>query len=106
MSTNSNCLLLQVRTDQWFYVLEHRHAPQNAWDWREHASAYGPFSSEEEAIQHLRDNHANPGGSSTSALPDGVTELDLSGDEVLQKLIQDARARPRRPIGGAFWRRY
>lgn len=33
MSTNSNCLIVQVKLDQWFYVLEHRNAPKNMDDW-------------------------------------------------------------------------
>lgn len=90
MSTNSECLIVQVKADQWFYVLEDRSAPKNAWDWREFASAYGPFPTEDAANEHLRKNHANPGGSCTEFLPEGIAELDLSDDEVLRKLIEAA----------------
>lgn len=96
MSTNSECLILQVQPNQWFYVLEHRDAPNNAWDWREHASAYGPFPSEETAEKHLFDNHANPGGSQTQYLAPGVDKLDLSDDKVLQDLIEAAPRNTRR----------
>lgn len=90
MSSNSECLFVQVRSDQWFYVLEDYSAPKNSSDWREHATAYGPFPTEDDADEHLRENHSNPGGSSTDVLPDGVTERDLSKDDVLRRLIEDA----------------
>lgn len=96
MSTNSECLFIQVGIDQWFYVLEDYDAPRNAWDWREYATAYGPFKSEDEANEHLRDNHANPGGSSTQELPEGVTVLDLSNDATLRRLIDEAPKHTRR----------
>lgn len=90
MSTNSNCQFIQTEPEKWFYVLEHSHAPKNSWDWREHASCYGPFESEEKADEHLRDNHANPGGCEVCELPPGIEKLDLSKDEVLQRLINEA----------------
>ena len=90
MSTNSECLIVQVRTDQWYYVLEHRNAPKDAWDWREYADAYGPFATEEQANEHLFRNHANPGGTITEMLPAGRTELDLSEDNTLRELIAAA----------------
>lgn len=96
MSTNSNCLILQVKPDQWFYVLEDRNAPKNAWDWREYATGYGPFPTEEAAEQHLRDFHPNPGGSCTEYLAPGVTELDLTEDTVLRSLIEAAPQHTRR----------
>ena len=85
MSTNSNCLFIEYSPGQWYYILENYNAPKNAWDWREYATAYGPFPSEEEADEHLSRHHANPGGSNTA-------EYDpaFSGDPVLQQLIRDA----------------
>lgn len=91
MSTNSECLFIQVKSDQWYYVLEDYNAPKNAWDWREYATAYGPFRTEDAANGHLCDNHANPGGSTTQELPEGVAVLDLSKDEVLRRLIDEAQ---------------
>ena len=93
MSTNSECLIIQVRPDQWYYILEDYNAPKNAWDWREYATSYGPFVSEEAADEHLADNHANPGGSTTMRLEEGVTELNLEKDSVLKKLIESAPKR-------------
>lgn len=90
MSTNSECLFIQVKTDQWFYVLEDYNAPNNAWDWREYATAYGPFKTEDEANEHLCDNHANPGGSMTQELPEGVSVFDLSDDATMRRLIDEA----------------
>ena len=105
MSTNSECSIIEVSTNKWFYILEDYNAPKNAWDWREHASAYGPFPSEEAAIKHLDDNHANPGGFGTSPLPQGVTTRDLDKDATLKALIEGASA-PRarsRAYGGMRW---
>lgn len=90
MSTGNECLFIQVAASKWYYVLEHYNAPKNSWDWREHASAYGPFATEDAAHTHLHDNHANPGGSSTCELPDGKTSLDLDDDPTLKRLIDQA----------------
>jgi hypothetical protein len=92
MSTGSNCLFVQVETANWYYLLEHYSAPKHSWDWREHSDAYGPFSSEELAHEHLRQNHANPGGAEISALPNGQTRLDLEKDQLLKRLIEKAEA--------------
>lgn len=95
MSTNSECLFIQVKPDQWFYVLEDYNAPKNAFDWRDYAQAYGPFQTEELADDHLRKNHSNPGGSTTQKLPEGVMEYDFKDDDVLARLIADAPANMR-----------
>lgn len=103
MSTNSECLFIETSPKVWWYVLEDYCAPKNSWDWREHAQAYGPFKSEDEAAAHLFDNHANPGGSSTHPFEQGYKP-----DETMQKLMDDAKARrsrANRPMpyhGGRF----
>lgn len=68
MSTGLNCSFYRI-DGRWFYLLEHETAPRGADDWREYATAYGPFASEELAEQHLDENHANPGGWSTHEDP-------------------------------------
>lgn len=77
MSTGLNCEFVEVEPGKWYYLLEDGSAPKMAWDWREFAHAYGPFSLYDEASEHLRRHHANPGGSLTipyvgGASPDGV----------------------------------
>ena len=86
MSTNSECEFIEVEPGEWYYVLEHIHAPKNAWDWREFASACGPFATLDLAREHLRTHHANPGGYSTQEYVDGFTP-----DEVLAELLKEAR---------------
>lgn len=85
MSTNNECMVVEYKPGQWYYVLEHYNAPKNSWDWREHASAYGSFSSEEAALRHLAKNHANPGSHYVETYHDG-----LGKDTVLAKLIAKA----------------
>jgi len=92
MSTGLNCSFIEIAKQQWYYLLEDSNAPVMSWDWREHATAYGPFASEDKAAKHLRDNHANPGGSCINPLPKGVERLDLDKDEVLKDLIKRAQA--------------
>ena len=96
MSTNSNCLFVQVKPTQWFYVLERYNAPNNAWDWMEYADAYGPFPTQESADEHLARNHANPGGAEIQPLPSGVVEFDFKNEPVLKKLIEEAPKNTRR----------
>jgi len=87
MSTNSECQFIERNPGKWFYVLEDYNAPKNAWDWKENATAYGPFSSEEKAYEHLRDNHANPGGHS---VVDNTEHSQFKEGEVLKKLLDTA----------------
>jgi hypothetical protein len=82
MSTNSECALVEVAPGAWWYLLEDYNAPKNAWDWREHAQCFGPFKTEDLALQHLRDNHANPGGYSMQPYKPGYTP-----DETMKNLM-------------------
>lgn len=93
MSTNSECLFFR-HEGKYYYLLEDYHAPQNAWDWRDHATCYGPFGTEDKAKEHLRDNHANPGGWTNSDGEDTTDEV----------LINHAKAAtlPRRSYGSLF----
>ena len=102
MSTGCNCLYLEIKKGEWYYVLEESDAPKNAWDWREYATACGPFATFDLAYEHLHAHHANPGGFSIGDLPVGVTERDLSKDEVLRNLITNATS-PRKETS---WRRW
>lgn len=87
MSTGLNCEFIDVEDKGWYYILEHGNAPKNAWDWHEYASAYGPFTSEEQAVTHLQNNHANPGGWSSGK----VSKELVKKDKVLQELLKNAR---------------
>jgi len=62
MSTGLECQIVEHAPQHWYYVLQNWNCPVGAWDWREYATAYGPFASQDEAITHLSRNHANPGG--------------------------------------------
>jgi hypothetical protein len=90
MSTNNECLVVEVERDKWYYVLEDYSAPKNAWDWRENATGYGPFPTQDAATDHLGKHHANPGGHFVDGLPEGQDKRDLSKDAVLRRLIEDA----------------
>ena len=102
MSTNSNCSILEVERGRWYYILEDYSAPKNAWDWREYATAYGPFASSDASIEHLHRYHANPGGYSIDALEAGVERLNFDKDPVLKKLIEEAPKRTRDLRGSGF----
>lgn len=90
MSSGLNCDFVQAETEKWYYVLEDYNAPKHSWDWHAHAQACGPFLTEDVANEHLRNNHSNPGGSSTYRLPEGVEKMDLSKDPLLANLIGNA----------------
>ena len=101
MSTNSNCDVIEVNRGTWYYLLEDSNAPKNAWDWREHARAYGPFKGIPETLAHLGENHPNPGGYSVRGLPVGAPDLDLAKSPVLRTLIENAIApTPKRGLSG------
>jgi hypothetical protein len=77
--------MMEVEPGSWYYLLEETNAPKNAWDWREIASAYGPFVTSDLALEHLHENHANPGG--FWRLP---YEAGKTLDEVLKTKIAEA----------------
>jgi len=83
MSTGLECAFIEVEPGRWYYLLEDWDAPKLAFDWREYATAYGPFDSEEKGIEHLDDNHPNPGGWSSRPYQPG-----FEPDEVLARLIE------------------
>lgn len=62
MSSGVGCEFHEVELGKWFYILG-TEDDEDAWDWRELATAYGPFDDQDEARGHLRDNHQNPGHS-------------------------------------------
>ena len=90
MSTGLECEFVQWRDDQWFYVLQNWDCPVGAWDWREFATAYGPFPTFEQADEHLRLNHANPGGHYTYGHGEGESEeRRLRTEQELERIRQD-----------------
>ncbi|MEW1734358.1 hypothetical protein AB0346_00195 [Nocardia beijingensis] len=66
-STGLACEFIEVEPGRWYYLLEEWDTPVGAFDWRQHATAYGPFASEAAADAHLTIHHANPGGMTVTA---------------------------------------
>ena len=79
MSTGFECLFFN-RAGKHYYLLQDWSCHAGAWDWREHATCYGPFGDHEKGYQHLCDNHANPGGY--------TTEEEPTDDEVLIQAVE------------------
>jgi hypothetical protein len=105
-STNSECNFIEVKPGEWWYLLDQWYdyddEGDNRWDWREDAIAEGPFKSEEEGRQHLRDNHTNPGGSSTIEYHEGYEP-----DELFKRKMAEANERNKQsrfaPYRGRFY---
>jgi len=70
VSTGYQCLFFKWAENEWYYLLQDWTCPVGAWDWREYSTAYGSFEDKEKAIDHLNNNHANPGGWITTVNPD------------------------------------
>jgi hypothetical protein len=88
VSTNSECLFFKVEEHDkivWYYLLQDWDCPHGAWDWREYATAYGPFPSEKEAETHLHNTHPNPGGSTRQR-----AVIDLDDEPVLRAAVSEA----------------
>jgi hypothetical protein len=97
MSTGLECEILKTG-GEWFYVLQSWDCPVGAWDWMEYATAYGPHATEDAALKHLSDNHANPGGHSTY-------DYDAAGrtpEGSLAALLADAK-NTRSRDSGVWW---
>jgi len=87
MSTGLECLFFEHKPGVWFYALEDWDSPKGGWDWRNHATAYGPFDSKDAAREHLNRHHANPGGSCTSPFEEGRRP-----DPVMDNFVAEAVA--------------
>lgn len=94
VSTGLNCWFIEPEPGRWYYLLEDWSSLKGGDDWREFATAYGPFTGFEQADTHLFDNHANPGGYSV------IDNAEYKTDEVLERLIAEARS----PSSGRGWR--
>lgn len=99
MSTGLECNFYGVTDTEWYYLLQHGSCPVQCWDWREYATAYGPFESYEVAREHLSDNHANPGGHST------YHPGEFKQDGLLEALFQEARDERRHELERQHQRR-
>ena len=96
MSTGLECEFLWLQANgkpdgEWFYILQDWSCPAGAWDWHEYATAFGPFATYNAAHDHLRKNHANPGGHSMSTEPEDPARLS----RVTAERIEEARNRNR-----------
>ncbi len=91
MSTGLECEFIEWEAGWWYYVLQDSDCPRGAWDWREYATATGPFLTYEAAREHLSENHANPGGHSVYALTDVVDAVQgMKESASLTRLIGEA----------------
>lgn len=90
MSVQRECMIIEFAPGRWYAVIENCGAPNNAWDWREHASCFGPAASEN-AAWDLIDHLPNPGGGYVVRYDDA---FDQERDEVLENLIENAQRPP------------
>jgi hypothetical protein len=105
MSTGLECALIEITRGKWYYILENGWEREEGENWLEHATAYGPFASEEAADEHLTENHSNPGGVWTNALPEGRETLIRDTDTTLKGLIDRAqKPTARRTFSSSFRR--
>lgn len=93
MSTGFACTFTETKPGEWWYVLQNGDCPVGAWDWREFATAYGPFATCDLGSEHLRANHANPGGYSVSPYEEG-----REPDQTMQRLMDEAGERAKRAL--------
>ncbi|MCS4089931.1 hypothetical protein [Rhizobium sp. BK176] len=88
MSTGQECMIFEHEPGEWYYALESAFSDGDEFDWREQASAYGPFPTYDAACRHLSDNHANPGGHTMWEHADFARERD----DVTDRLVAEAAA--------------
>jgi hypothetical protein len=75
---------IEVSAGEWFYVLEHKSAPKDAWDWMENADAFGPFPTLEAAQDHEYQSDSDTSG---AEIVTGIRNAEA------QRLIDACRAR-------------
>jgi hypothetical protein len=84
MSSGKECMIFENEPNEWYYALESGFGDEDAFDWREEASAYGPFPTYDAACDHLAANHQNPGGHTM------MEHADFEQDQVTERLVQEA----------------
>lgn len=89
MSTGLNCAFIEEKPGRWHYILENYNAPKNSYDWMEYAKAYGPFQTQDQADQHLSDNHANPGAAFI------IKHNEFKMSPVLERLFKESEKNKR-----------
>lgn len=99
MSTGAECLVVEIKPNQWYYLIERDPGNGSGDDWRDDANCQGPFASSDRAREHLDNNYPNPGGSWEVPLKQGQAEFDLSQDATLAAAI----ARATRSACGMRW---
>lgn len=99
MSTGCECNIVEVEPGKWYYIIEDYQAPKNSWDWREFATMWGPFESEDKAYLSCRDTHGNPGGYTLTR------HVEYKPDKTAEKLLVECKARqtPQRKPSARFW---
>jgi hypothetical protein len=53
---------IELASGDWFYIIEDRDAPRDAWDWHEYATAHGPFPTLEAAQDHEYNSDSDTSG--------------------------------------------
>lgn len=69
MSSGADCRFVEKKPGEWWYKLQEY--PYGA---IEEYDSFGPFTSYDKAVDHLDENHQNPGGWSIDRHPDGNGE--------------------------------
>jgi hypothetical protein len=73
-------LILEARKNAWYYIMPGA----------QHMHAFGPFSCDEFAVEHMRRNHPNPGTWRVLHLAPGQSQMDLSEHPLLVQYIDRA----------------
>ena len=90
MSTGLECeIITLVTTKEVYYLLQNWNCPVGSCDWHEYATAYGPFTDNGAAYNHLYHNHVNPGASTEYEYQPGT-------DEAIDNLIAEANKKNER----------
>jgi hypothetical protein len=86
LSNQRECMIFENEPGEWYYALESDFADGNEHDWRDDASAYGPFATYDIACEHLASHHSNPGGHTMLE----YAEFKGEKDSVTDRLVADA----------------
>jgi hypothetical protein len=86
-------------------VLQNWDCPRGAFDWREWATSYGFFLSEEEAEEFLRQHFANPGGHVILTHEDVQQWSDPAWSTLARTAERNRGEVERTSLGGGVWLR-
>ena len=86
MSTGAGCHFIEKKPCEWYYKLQ-----CHPYGETEESDEFGPFSTLEIGLNHLHDNHANPGGFHETTYDEIISGEIVEELQTIVKMLQEVK---------------